>query len=147
LNASARAVSEKPVRPAWNGPGISHREIEMTNAVKLQMYRDLIDHLVDVCHDGQGQIGARRVRAGVWNRNATAEFLPDQHEVNLLLARMPDADREILARLMSKEVELGVFETLKALEQFDIAPFETGYEGSPFNDFVGRLDDWQWPEP
>jgi hypothetical protein len=36
---------------------------------------------------------------------------------------------------------------LKALEEFQIAPFESGYEGSPFNDFIGRLDDWQWPEP
>jgi hypothetical protein len=48
---------------------------------------------------------------------------------------------------MAKEGELGVFETLKALEEFQIAPFESGYEGSPFNDFIGRLDDWQWPEP
>ena len=118
----------------------------MTIAVKPQVYRDLIDHLVDICRDGQGQISARRTRAGVWNRNATAEFLPDQHEVNLLLARMPDTDREILAKLMSKEVELGVFETLKALEEFEIAPFETGYEGSPFNDFTGRLHGWPWPE-
>jgi hypothetical protein len=119
----------------------------MTDTGKPQVYRDLIDHLVDVCHHGQGQISARRVRAGVWNRNATAEFLPDQHEVNLLLSRMPDADREILAQLLSKEVELGVFETLKALEEFQIAPFETGYEGSPFNDFIGGVNDWQWPDP
>src|SRR5436190_23779552 len=81
----------------------------MTDPVKPQRYRDLIDHLVEVCHDGQGQIGARRVRAGVWNRNATADVLPDQHEVNLLLARMPAADREIFAALLAKEVELGVF--------------------------------------
>jgi hypothetical protein len=65
-------------------------------------------------------------------------LLPDQHSVNLLLTRLPDADREILARLMAKEVELGVFETLKALEEFQIAPFESGYKGSPFNDFIGR---------
>lgn len=114
---------------------------------KPQIYRDFIDHLVDVCHNGQGQIGARRVRAGVWNKFATAECMPDQHEVNLLLARMPDADRQILAGLMAKEVELGVFETLKALEQFEIPPFETGYEGSPFNDFIGRLGDWVWSRP
>jgi hypothetical protein len=73
--------------------------------------------------------------------------MPDQHEVNLLPARMPDADRQILAGLMAKEVELGVFETLKALEQFETPPFETGYEGSSFNDFIGRLGDWEWPRP
>jgi hypothetical protein len=118
----------------------------MTRTVKPQVYRDMIDHLVEVCRNSQGQIGARRMRAAVWNENATAEFLPDQREVNLLLARMPAADRNILARLMAAEVELGVFETLKALEQFKIAPFDGGYEGSAYNDFVGRLDDWQWPE-
>jgi hypothetical protein len=113
---------------------------------KPQVYRDFIDHLVDVCHNNQGQLGARRVRVGVWNEHATAESMPDQHEVNLLLARVPDADREILARLIANEVVLGVFETLKALEQFEIEPFETGYEGSPFNDFIGRLDDSEWPQ-
>jgi hypothetical protein len=40
---------------------------------------------------------------------------------------------------MAAEVELGVFETLKALEQFQIPPFETGYEGSAFNDLSGAL--------
>jgi hypothetical protein len=45
----------------------------------------VIDHLVDACRNGQGQIAARRVRAAVWNENASAEFLHDQHEINLLL--------------------------------------------------------------
>lgn len=41
----------------------------------------------------------------------------------------------------------GVFETLKVLEQAQIPPFENGYEGSPYEDFTGRLvlDDWPWP--
>ena len=119
----------------------------MTEPVKSQEYRAVIDLLVDVCHNGQGQIGARRARAGIWNVNATAEFAPDQHEINLLLSRMPAADREILARMLASAFEGGVFETLKALEEFEIAPFESGYEGSPYHDFVGRLDDWEWPVP
>jgi hypothetical protein len=114
--------------------------------MKPQVYRDVIDQLVHVCRKGQGQIGAERMRAGVWHKYATAEHLPDQHAINLLVARLPAADRDILARLLAEEVELGVFETLKALEQFDIAPFESGYEGSAFNDFIGRLDGWEWPE-
>jgi hypothetical protein len=111
--------------------------------VKNQKYRDVIDALVEMCHDGQGQIGARRAREGVWNKNATAAFIPEQYEINLLLARMSEADREILAGMLVREVETGVFETLKALEQFEIPPFEDGYEGSPFHDFVGRLADWK----
>jgi len=118
----------------------------MTNTERPQIYKDVIDYLVDVCRNGQGQIAARRARAAIWNENATAEFLHDQHEVNLLLARMTASDREILAQLLAKEVELGVFETLKALERFKVKPFESGYEGSPYYDFVGRLDGWEWPE-
>jgi hypothetical protein len=114
--------------------------------MKPQLYRDLIDHMVDVCRKGQGKIGAERVRAGVWNANATPQAITDQQEVNALLARMSRADREIVAGMMVGEVELGLFETLKALEQFGVTPFESGYEGSPFNDFVGRLHGGQWPE-
>jgi len=118
----------------------------MAKQLKSQTYRDLIDTLVEVCRSGQGQIGARRVRAGIWNQNATADFIPEQHAINVLLARMPVADRETLAEMLSHEVETGVFETLKVLEQFEITPFENGYEGSPFHDFVGRMADWEWPE-
>jgi hypothetical protein len=39
-----------------------------------------------------------------------------------------------------------VFETLKALEQFAIKPFKNGYEDSSYNDFVGRLNGWEWPQ-
>lgn len=51
--------------------------------------------------------------------------------------------------MLSQEVITGVFETLKALEQFEIQPFEDGYEGSPYNDFIGRVNpnnQWPWPE-
>jgi len=113
---------------------------------KSKTYRDVIDELVDMCHNGQGQIGALRARDGVWNQNATADDLSDQHEINVMLSRMSAADREILANMLASQVVTGVFETLKALEQFQVSPFEDGYEGSPFNDFIGRLDDWEWPE-
>ena len=117
----------------------------MTNVSKPVLYRNLIDRLVDVCHAGQGQIGARRVRAGVWNAAATPLGNPDQHEFNALLARLPNHDRDVIARMISGEVELGVFETLKALEEFGVPPFNSGYEGSACNDFVGRLHGWEWP--
>jgi hypothetical protein len=99
-----------------------------------------------MCKTGQGQIGPRRMREGVWNQNATQDFIPDQYEINLLLKRMSHRDREIVADMLAREVELGVFETLKVIEQFEIEPFRGGYEGSPYHDFVGRLADWEWPE-
>ncbi len=55
-------------------------------------------------------------------------------------------DREIIAEMLAHAVVTGVFETLKMLEKFEVEPFKDGYEGSPYNDFVGRLDDWSWPE-
>lgn len=118
----------------------------MSTPQKPQHYREMIDELVGVCRAGQGQIGARRIREGVWNKNATQDFIPEQHEINLLLKRLSAADREVIAGMLAQAVVTGVFETLKILEQFEIEPFKDGYEGSPYNDFVGRLDDWSWPE-
>lgn len=118
----------------------------MSETSKPGVYRGLIDELVRVCHEGQGQIGAMRARAGVWHPSATSVFIPEQHAINLLLAKLNVSEREVLATMLAHEVEVGVFETLKALETFDIAPFQEGYEGSPCNDFIGRLSDWEWPE-
>jgi len=118
----------------------------MSNLQKTPAYREMIDGLVQMCKHGQGQIGAERVRAGVWNQSATQDFIPDQHAINLLLKRLTAKDREIIAGMLAQEVVTGVFETLKILEEFQIEPFKEGYEGSPYNDFVGRLDDWSWPE-
>jgi hypothetical protein len=113
---------------------------------KSVMYRNFIDEMVVVCRKGQGQIAARRARVGVWHREASARFLPEQHAINKLLKKLSVAEREVLAQMLADEVVTGVFETLKALEKFEIPPFTEGYEGSPFNDFVGRMDDWEWPE-
>ena len=117
----------------------------MSIEAKPEIYHKFIDSLVDMCHNGQGQIGANRVLKGIWNTNATSGYLPEQYEINQLIERLSISDREVLAKLLSQEVVTGVFETLKALEEFQISPFESGYEGSPFNDFIGRLNDWDWP--
>lgn len=109
------------------------------------LYREIIDRLVHDCHQGQGQIAAERLRAGVWNPHATAEDMPEQRAVNELLARMTKDDRETFARLLATEFESGVHATLVALHELEVPPFEKAYEGTPFHDFVGRLADWQWP--
>jgi hypothetical protein len=114
-----------------------------------QQYRDLIDRLVRSCREGQGQIAARRARSGVWNANAETmpADMPDQAAMNDLLRRLDDDDRELLAQFFAQQFVGGVHETLVVLHAAQIAPFEDGYEGSPFHDFVGRLDDWPWPDP
>jgi len=63
------------------------------------------------------------------------------------MVRLTVAEREVLAGMLAHEVEVGMLEALKALEKFEVPPFEDGYEGSPFHDFVGRMaGDWDWPE-
>ncbi|MCB9613173.1 MAG: hypothetical protein H6721_29135 [Sandaracinus sp.] len=109
-------------------------------------YRDVLDALVTACREGQGAIGARRARAGVWNPNATATSLVDQHERNQLLSALTPAQRETLAQMLSEQFAAGVHQALVTLHAEGIAPFDASYEGSPFHDFVGRLGGWSWPE-
>lgn len=117
----------------------------MTAARK--QYRDVIDRLVHSCLEGQGQIGANRARRGVWNPNELShrDDMQDQAAMNDLLARLAPDDRELLARIFSEQFVHGVHETLVVLHEEQVPPFNEGYEGSPFHDFVGRLDGWPWP--
>jgi hypothetical protein len=40
----------------------------------------------------------------------------------------------------------GMHDALVALHEAEMSPFDKGYEGDPYHDFKGRLDDWDWPE-
>lgn len=126
------------------------RWAELSVSMARQKYKDFIDHMVAVCHHGQGAIGPNRARLGVWNTNATADtdYLEDQFKINQLLASLSVQQREVVARMLAEEFQNGVFETLKALEDFGIEPFIDGYEGSAYHDFIGRAatDPWQWPK-
>ena len=57
----------------------------MPDQSKPAMYRNFIDHLVEMCHKGQGQITATRARNAVWHEYATPDNYPEQHEINLFL--------------------------------------------------------------
>lgn len=115
---------------------------------KPQKYREFIDYMVEVCQHGQGSISSNRARAGLWHRDATAEHLVEERRINQLLEELNGEQRELIAKMLADEFENGVFESLKALEYFEIEPFIEGYEGSPHHDFVGRvdLDQWEWPK-
>jgi len=108
-------------------------------------YKRVIDRLVEDCHEGQGQIGADRARRGVWNPSAESTGLEDQMAINDLLARLQGADRGVLASMLEQEFVSGVHQALVSLHELGVSPFDKAYEGSPFHDFVGRLDGWQWP--
>jgi len=96
-------------------------------------YRAVIDHLVRSCREGQGQIGPRRVRAGVWNTNASAVGLDDQRDINVMLEKLTPSDRDVLAGMLSDVFEGGVHEALVVLHESGIPPFEDGYEATPFH--------------
>jgi hypothetical protein len=48
--------------------------------------------------------------------------------------------------MLEDEFVSGVHESLVVLHEESVPPFDGGYEGTPFHDFVGRLGDWDWPE-
>jgi len=110
-------------------------------------YRQIIDRLVESCLRGQGQMGARRARAGLWNRNADSAdgSLADQWRMNQLLLSLSSEQRDVLGEMLTQQFVGGVHETLVVLHETGIPPLDEGYEGDPFHDFVGRLGGWEWP--
>ena len=113
--------------------------------MKSETYRQAIDRLVAECRNGQGQIGPNRARKGLWNENARSDYLFDQHQINELLNSLSESQRDVLAGMLEDQFSGGVFQTLKVLEELRVEPFLDGYEGSPYHDFIGRLEDWEWP--
>ena len=116
------------------------------------VYRKVIDEMVRACREGLGQIGAERARRGVWNPNvgsvndpALADDREEQLAMNALLARLDVTDREVLAKMLRQQFIGGVHEALAILYEAEVPPFYKAYEGSPFHDFIGRLDGWAWP--
>jgi len=108
-------------------------------------YRAIIDRLVNDCEHGQGQVAPRRIVSGVWNANATVDVLPEQARLNGLLAGLDSEHRAAIAAIASDCFVAGVHQTLVALHEAGIKPFDDGVEGTPFADFIGRLQGWDWP--
>jgi hypothetical protein len=70
--------------------------------------------------------------------------MPGQHDMNVLLAGLSDSDREVLAGMPAEAFRSGVHETLVILHAAAVPPFQDRYEGSPYHDFVGRMEGWRW---
>jgi hypothetical protein len=51
----------------------------------------------------------------------------------------------VLASMLAEAFQSGMFIALRVLHDYQVPPFGDGYEGTPFNDFTGRLNDWPWP--
>lgn len=119
---------------------------------KPKHYRDIIDTLVRMCREGQVQISSRQEREESLSRVASGFFSrqvqidSSRQALEGLLKRLSAEDRDLLIGMFRDQVELGVFETLKTLEVFQVPPFQDGYEGSPLYDFVDHLDGREWPQ-
>ena len=111
------------------------------------LYRQVIDAMVVECATGQGQVSAHRIRVGLWNEVAEEEpqELPEQHAMNALLARLSPEEREVLAQLFAEEFSSGMFHALNVLHAASVDPVVQGYDGTPADDFLGRMDGWVWP--
>jgi hypothetical protein len=132
----------------------------MFSTSKPRKYRQIIDELLDVSMNTTGQINVRRVRDGNWPRidgeasplgvpevdDAFARIATDNNDIADLVSRLSEIDRKVIARMLSDQVFLGVFEALKVLEANEVPLFKDGYEGSPFDDLMARRDGWQWPQ-
>ncbi len=47
--------------------------------------------------------------------------------------------------MLSDAYSAGIHDSLVVLYEAEVSPFDEGYEGDPFHDFVGRRAGWQWP--
>lgn len=110
------------------------------------MYRQMIDAMVVSCA-GPGQVSAERVRVGVWNPDAAdaPEVDTNQTTMNAILASLTIEQREALAALFAEEYASGVYNAIQVLTAAELEPFRQGYDGEPVDDFLGRLDGWEWP--
>lgn len=116
----------------------------MNEDVESQRYRRIIERLVDDTIHGQGQIAADRVRRGVWVAAPTPD-MGEARAINDVLARMSPEDRAVLAEVVASEFRGGIHQTLVALHEEELPPFDRAYEGTPFHDYIGRLHGWAWP--
>jgi hypothetical protein len=98
-------------RPRLEGVNSNDYRIGRVAPIALldrQLYKALIDALVAECLTGQGQIASTRVQVGMWNTNASADHLADQHDLNVLFAQLSADDRSTLASMVSGEFVAGV---------------------------------------
>ena len=60
---------------------------------------------------------------------------------------MSDQTYRAIIDALVRSCRHGQGRALVVLHEAQLEPFDEGYEGTPFHDFVGRLTGWQWPSP
>ncbi len=64
--------------------------------------------------------------------------------MNRLLDGLNDAERAVLAGMLEEAFVGGVHETLVILHEASVQPFADGCEGTPYQDFAGRVQGLSW---
>lgn len=116
----------------------------MDKATKL--YQNLIDEFVTM---SKNCVGANSVKKGFVSGI-------DSEEINSVLKKLTEEDRTILARFVLETYSSAIFDVLDRLEWYacckdmkisiedEVLPTDN-FEGIQ-NDFIGRANDWDWPE-
>lgn len=109
----------------------------MTDLDSRAGYRAAIDALVEECRNGQGSVFPGWARRGVW---------PSDPEITSFLEPLSVADRELVVRMLSTAYSGAMHDALRVLEDHDFPHLDQAYEGSAYQDFIGRLvTDYAWP--
>lgn len=118
----------------------------MDNGTKL--YQELVDTIV--------KMSKSCVHAN-WARNCEAKGNSDDVEkLNSLFAKLTAEEREVLANYALQAYSDGIYDVLCELEwNIDCKDMKIIVEGEELpttkfeglgNDFIGRCEDWEWPE-
>lgn len=110
----------------------------------LDLYKALIDALVAVSPDA----------AATWVRNGSYPDVPDNEDINALLAPLTDEQRQIIARMIQEAKVGGIHDAVVVL--LDDGGYRVSRDGielpyQPFGteshfDYIARLDGPDWSE-
>lgn len=111
-----------------------------------ELYQNLIDELVKM---SQECVDANNVK------NGSIPYA-DSEEINAVLQKLSDKDREVLAEFILAAYSSAIFDVLDLLEWYaSCKDMKISIEGETLptdkfegmqNDFIGRHDGWEWTE-
>jgi hypothetical protein len=114
-----------------------------------ETYKKIIDQLVN---ETTSSISARLVRQeSIYSRSL------DAGEENKFVSGLKESDREILARMLEEERKAAIHDVLADFTWWiDAQNVEWSVNGTKMKvdlsgmglhgDYIGRLDDWEWPD-
>lgn len=111
-----------------------------------KLYQDLIDELVKMSREC---VDANNVKKG-------SVPYADSGEINAVLQKLSDKDREIVSEFILGVYSSAIFDVLDLLEWYtSCGKMKISIEGETLptdkfegmqNDFIGRRDGWEWTE-